>query len=42
MEKIRAPSRANATVQAIGLNKRPSTACNVKIGKYAVMMIAME
>ena len=33
IEKMRAPSRANATVQAIGLNKRPSTRCKVKIGK---------
>ena len=42
IEKIRAPNSANATVQAIGLNKRPSTACRVKIGRYAVMMMAME
>ena len=30
MENIRAPSRAKATVHAIGLKSRPSTACNVK------------
>ena len=32
IEKIRAPSRAKATVQAMGLNKRPSTRCKVKMG----------
>jgi hypothetical protein len=36
-----APNRANATVQAIGLNSRPSTRCRVKMGMYAVMMMAM-
>jgi hypothetical protein len=41
MEKISAPSSAKATVQAIGLNSRPSTLCSVKIGRYAVMMIPM-
>ena len=41
MEKINAPSKANATVQAIGLNNRPSTACKVKIGRYAVTMMPM-
>src|SRR6266851_8732922 len=40
-ENRRAPRRANATVQAIGWNKRPSTRCRVKMGKYAVMMIAI-
>src|SRR5271157_4011152 len=30
---------ANATVHAMGLNKRPSTLCSVKIGKYAVMIM---
>ena len=35
------PSSANATVHAIGRNSRPSTRCSVKIGMYAVMMIAM-
>jgi len=39
MEKISAPSKANATVHAIGLKRRPSTACSVKIGRYAVMMM---
>ena len=38
-EKISAPSSAKATVHAIGRNKRPSTACSVKIGRYAVMMM---
>jgi len=33
MEKIREPSRAKATVQAIGLKRRPSTDCRVKIGR---------
>ena len=41
MEKITAPSSANATVQAIGRKSRPSTRCRVKIGRYAVMMIVM-
>ena len=41
MEKINAPSKANATVHAMGLNNRPSTACKVKMGKYAVTMIPM-
>ena len=39
-EKMMAPSRANATVQAMGLNNRPSTRCNVKMGRYAVIMMA--
>src|ERR1035441_2700102 len=39
MEKINAPHRAKATVHAIGLKSRPSTACSVKIGRYAVMII---
>ena len=42
IENIKPPSSANATVQAIGLNSRPSTACSVKIGMYATMMMAME
>ena len=33
MEKSSAPNSANTTVQAIGLNNRPSTRCNVKMGK---------
>ena len=41
IEKINAPSRAKATVHAIGLNSRPSTRCRVKMGRYAVMMMAM-
>ena len=41
MEKSKAPSKANATVQAIGLNSFPSTRCSVKIGRYAVMMMPM-
>ena len=40
MEKMMAPNRAKATVQAMGLNKRPSTRCSVKMGRYAVMMMA--
>ena len=32
MEKVSAPSRAKATVRAMGLNSRPSTRCSVKIG----------
>ena len=41
IENRMAPRRANATVQAIGLKRRPSTRCNVKMGRYAVMMIAI-
>src|SRR5262249_13055157 len=41
MENITAPSRANATVQAIGRNRRPSPCCSVKVGRYAVMMIVI-
>ena len=41
MEKIKAPRSANATVHAIGLNNFPSTRCSVKIGMYAVMMMAI-
>src|ERR1700734_2098564 len=37
MGKMSAPSRANATVQAMGRKRRPSTACRVKMGRYAVM-----
>ena len=33
IENISAPSSANATVHAIGLNSRPSTLCSVKIGR---------
>ena len=33
MEKMRAPSRAKATVQAMGLKRRPSTDCKVKMGR---------
>ena len=33
MEKVRAPSRAKATVQAIGLNSRPSIRSSVKMGR---------
>ena len=33
IEKTMAPNRAKATVQAMGLNKRPSTRCNVKMGR---------
>ncbi len=33
IEKSSAPSSANATVQAMGLNSRPSTRCSVKIGR---------
>ena len=33
IENSSAPSRANATVQAMGLNSRPSTRCSVKIGR---------
>ncbi len=33
MEKVMAPSRANATVHAIGLNSLPSMRCSVKIGR---------
>ena len=32
IEKVSAPSRAKATVKAMGLNSRPSTRCSVKIG----------
>src|SRR5215831_3795060 len=39
IENTTAPSRANATVQAIGRNRRPSTCWSVKIGRYAVMII---
>ena len=35
------PDSANATVQAMGLNNRPSTRCSVKIGRYAVTMMAI-
>ncbi len=31
--KQQAPNSANATVHAMGLNKRPSTRCSVKIGR---------
>ena len=41
MENKSAPSSANATVQAMGLNNRPSTRCSVKMGRYAVIMMAM-
>ena len=41
MEKTSAPSRAKATVQAMGWNRRPSTRCKVNIGVYAVMMMMM-
>jgi len=37
-EKMRPPSRAKLTIQAMGLKRRPSTACRVKMGRYAVMM----
>ena len=37
--KISAPSRAKATVHAMGLNRRPSTRCRVKIGRYETMMM---
>ena len=33
MEKSSAPSRAKATVQAMGWNSRPSTRCRVKMGR---------
>jgi hypothetical protein len=33
IEKITAPNKAKATVQAIGRNSRPSTRCRVKMGK---------
>ena len=36
MEKTSAPRRANATALAIGLNRRPSTLCRVKVGRYAL------
>src|ERR1035438_4175012 len=36
IEKVSAPSRAKATVKAMGLNNRPSTRCSVKIGMYEV------
>ena len=32
-EKTKAPSSANATVQARGLKRRPSTDCRVKMGR---------
>ncbi len=38
MEKSNAPSNAKATVQAMGLKRRPSTRCRVKMGRYAVTM----
>jgi len=38
----RPASHAKLTVHAIGLNSRPSTRSSVKIGAYAVMMIAIE
>ena len=41
MENVSAPSSAKATVQAMGLNSRPSMRCSVKMGMYAVMMMAM-
>jgi hypothetical protein len=41
VERIREQSGANATVQATGLNRRPSTDCNVKMGSYGVMMMVM-
>jgi len=41
IENSRAPAKAKATVHAMGLNKRPSTRCSVKIGRYAVMMMPM-
>ena len=40
-EEQRDPSRAKATVQAMGLNRRPSTDCKVKMGRYATMMMVM-
>jgi len=40
MAKSSAPIRAKVTVQAIGLKRRPSTACRVNMGRYAVMMDA--
>src|SRR5262249_15642137 len=42
IENMSDPSSAKDTVQAIGLNRRPSTRCKVKIGIYAVMMMLME
>ena len=33
IENISAPNRANVTVQAMGLNNRPSTRCSVKMGR---------
>ena len=41
MENVSAPNNAKATVQAMGLNSRPSTRCSVKMGTYAVMMMLM-
>ena len=41
IENIRAPSSANATVHAMGWNSLPSTRSSVKIGKYAVIMMAI-
>ena len=40
IEYSNAPTSAKETVHAMGLNNRPSTLCNVKIGRYAVMIIA--
>ena len=33
MAKSSAPIRAKVTVQAMGLKRRPSTACRVKMGR---------
>ena len=41
MEKVSAPRSAKATVHAMGRKRRPSTACKVKMGRYAVMMMAI-
>src|ERR1035438_4144953 len=34
-----APSRAKATVHAMGLNNRPSTRCRVKMGRYETIIM---
>ena len=41
IENIKAPSSAKATVQAMGLQRRPSTRWRVKMGRYAVIMMPM-
>jgi hypothetical protein len=33
MEKTRPPISAKVTIQAMGLKRRPSTACRVKMGR---------